>query len=793
MQIPEHVLNIIQFDALLSVFAMRMKSELGLNYLQSLQFCPGPKQLESRQTLLREWISFCDNNNIAWNNNVAPVLPMLRSAKKSGLLTGEELLKVRDFLTLEAQLKEQLTSAQRVYASFNAITRKMREFSSEISALSVIEDSGRLSDQASRKLRDVRERTGEMKRSARISGQKLLEDDKIVNMLQERALLYRDGRYLLLVRHENINRFPGIFIDRSSSGNSVYMEHNALTPLNNKISILVREENEEERRILAALTHQLIAREGAIEEAESALGEIDLLCSADEVQSKHRWNIPIIKQQVMFKLFDARHPLLGERAVPVDVSCGGEAFKQLIVTGPNTGGKTVVLKSVAVCIAAAWLGLPIPASEGSVIGAIDAIYADIGDEQSIEQNLSTFSAHLKNIINILKEADNHSLLLLDELGAGTDPREGGALGVAILDEIREANKSLVIATTHHNPIKQYALTTSGVETASMEFNPETLSPTYRLLVGIPGKSNALHIASAFGMPAQVIKKAKKALSEYEITSEEIIASIHERGRMMEVRDRELRVQEKQMEKLKTDYQQRLLEIENRRDEIYSAADNRAADIIYQAEEKSKAMIRGLEGAVKSAAHKEINTKHDEVAKLRRLIENRHKKRNERIIEAARKERELMNAPFVPREGMTVQVIDSGMVGVIESVKNDRAQLIAGPMKLNVPLEKLIPTSKKAKVAEPVIDTTRPIRHEHVPSSLMVRGMNVGEALPLVAGYLDRAMRAGHSSVIVVHGRGEGILRREIHSLCSSLKYVADYRLGDVGEGGYGVTVVTFKR
>ena len=793
MQISEHVLDVIQFNAVLSVFDSHMKSELGLNYLNTLQFCADMKQLESKQTLLREWINFCDNNNIVWANNVCPVLQMLRSAKKSGLLTGEELLKVRDFLTLEMRLREQLTTAQKKFPSFFAITRKMREFSSEISVLSVIEDSGRLSDSTSPKLRDIRERIGEMKRTARAVAQKLMEDDKILNMLQERTLAFRDGRYLLLVRHENINRFPGLFVDRSSSGNSIYMEPNALTPVNNKTVISAREENEEERRILACLTRQLLAREGAIEEAEFALGEIDLLCSADEVQKKYRWNIPMIKPQIMFKLYDARHPLLKERAVPVDVSCGGDGFKQLIITGPNTGGKTVVLKSAAVCIAAAWLGLPIPASEGSVVGAINAIYADIGDEQSIEQNLSTFSAHLKNIISILKEADRYSLLLLDELGAGTDPQEGGALGVAILDELRAVNESLVLATTHHNPIKQYALTTSDVEAASMEFNPETFTPTYRLLVGIPGKSNALHIAGAFGMPLHVIENAKKALSEREVTSEEIIAGIHERGRLLEVRERAMRAEERQMEKLRADYQQRLLEIDVRRDEIYSAADKRAADIIYEADEKSKAMIRGLEGVTKSAAHKEISVVHDEMAKLRRIIENRHKKRNERLIEAARREHALKNAPFVPREGMTVQVVDSGMVGVIEYVKNDRAQLIAGSMKLNVPLEKLIPTSKKAKIAEPVIDTTRPIRGDYVPGSLMIRGMNVGEAIPLVAGYLDRAMRAGHSSVLVVHGRGEGILRREIHSLCSSIKYVSDYRLGDAGEGGHGVTVVSFKR
>ena len=793
MRISEHVLDVIQFDAVMSVFASHMKCKLGLNYLNNLQFCTDIKQLELKQTLLREWISFCDNNNVEWNNSVGPVLQMLRSAKKSGLLAGEELLKVRDFLTLAMLLRAQLSAAQKVYVSFSTITTKMREFSSEITALSVIEDSGRLSDSASPKLRDIRESIGETKKNARTVGQRLMEDDKILNMLQERALVFRDRRYLLLVRHENINRFPGLFIDRSSSGNSVYMEPNVLTSLNNKIAILTREENEEERRILASLTRQLLARERAIEEAENALGEIDLLFSADEVQRKYRWNIPIIRPNAVFKLYDARHPLLKERATPVNVNCGGESFKQLIITGPNTGGKTVVLKSVAVCIAAAWLGLPVPASEGSVVGAISAIYADIGDEQSIEQNLSTFSAHLKNIISILKEADSNSLLLLDELGAGTDPQEGGALGVAILEEVRTSNESLVLATTHHNPIKQYALTTSGVETASMEFDTETFAPTYRLLMGIPGKSNALHIASAFGMPLRVIENAKKALSEHEVTSEEIIAGINERGRMLEIRERAMRAQEKQIEKMRTDYQQRLWEIEKRRDEIYSAADIRAADIIHEAEEKSKAMIKGLEGVVKSAAHKEISTKHDEVARLRKLIDNRHKKRNERLIEAARREQEQKNAPFVPREGMTVQVADSGLIGVIEHIKNNRAQLIAGSMKLDAPLEKLIPTLKRAKVAEPVMDTSRPIINEHVPSSLMVRGMNVGEALPLVAGYLDRAMRGGHTSVLVIHGRGEGILRKEIHSLCSSLKYVSDYRLGDAGEGGYGVTVVSFRR
>lgn len=786
MRLKEHVLKIIQFDSAISLFVENMKSGIGLNFLRDLSFCSDLKQLAARQNLLSEWSSFCDKEVIPWNNKVSCITSMIEDTKKSGMLYGEELIKVRDFLVLAMKLRSIINQSQKNYPAFSSLSRRMREFSSEIDSLKIIEDSGRLSDDASRDLRNIREKIEELRRGARRTVQRLLDDDKISSMLQERTTFFREGKILLLVRQENINRFPGTFVDRSSSGNSVYMEPHQLTSINNKISLLVRSEQDEERRILMDLTRQILLREGAIAEAESALGEIDLLCSADEVRRVHRWKIPELSNRTSFKFVNARHPLLKDRAVPVSIQCGGD-FRQLIVTGPNTGGKTVVLKTAAVCLAIAYLGLPIPAEEGSAVGNIDEIFADIGDEQSIEQNLSTFSGHLKNIIEILKSAGNNSLVLFDELGAGTDPQEGAALGIAILEEIRLVNKSLVVANTHHNPIKQYALTAKGVETASMEFDTATLSPTYRLLMGVPGRSNALHIAKIYGMNDGIIARAQEALKDREANSEELISRINERGRFLDLRERELAQKERQTEKMKNEYRDRLSEIERRRDEIFSAAEERAAKIISDADQKSKAMIRGVDGALKSAAHREIHTNHEDVEKLRRMIDNHRKKRAARAAEA------LQPPSFEPNEGMTVQVIDTGMVGVIERIKNGRARLIAGPMKLDVPVEKLGETNRKAKVAIPSIDTTVPIRVESVPSSIMVRGMNVDEALPMVAQYLDRAMRVGHTSVLVIHGRGEGILRREVHALCSSLKYVESYRLGEASEGGYGVTVVSFKR
>ncbi|MBQ6110795.1 MAG: Smr/MutS family protein, partial [Synergistaceae bacterium] len=549
------------------------------------------------------------------------------------------------------------------------------------------------------------------------------------------------------------------------------MEPKALSHINNNLIIKTKDERDEERVILLALTRNILSRENAITNAEKIIGTLDLICACDDLIRSKKCVMPELTRKKFFRLVGARHPMLKDKAVPIDISCG-EKFSELIITGSNTGGKTVTLKTAGVLISLAWLGLPIPARDGSVIGTFDEIYADIGDEQSIEQNLSTFSSHLKKIIHILKHSTESSLVLLDELGAGTDPHEGAALGVAILETLKQ-NGTITLATTHHNPIKQYALTTDGVETASMEFDIEKLQPTYRLLMGIPGRSSALLIAKRYGMPESVIKLAHGNLDSRELTAEDIMSELNERKAALDSAERDFKKTVEEAEALRDTYKARVAEIDFQRDKIMQAADRKAEKFIAKAEETSKEIIRELEETAKVSARKGYDVRRRELNKLRGIIEGRHKKRTEREIENSPK-------PFEPAPGVTAMVAGSGIVGLINEIKNGRAYMTAGPLNIDVPVSQLIATDKKAKVAMPPSDTSHLTKVDSVPPSIMVRGMLVAEAMPLVESYLDRAYRANHHIVTVIHGRGEGILRREVHALCSRLHYVKSFRLG--GEG-----------
>ena len=784
MRISENVAEILELEKNLLPFRERLRGGLGELILDSLRPAEDFNSLREREKLLREWLDLTDHNGeFAFNAGLEAVSPMFPNAKRSGILSGEELLRVRAVLNSARQIREGLAALAADYPSVDSLRRGIRDFTPEIDALNVIEDSGRLADNASHRLSIIREELENLKRNGRRIAQKLFEDPDIVNMLQERSLSWREGRFLLLVRQEYINRFPGLAVERSASGNSVYMEARALSRVNNELIVKTKDEQDEERLILLELTRSILSRENAVINAERVIGTFDLLCVCDDLIRNKHWVIPELSAEKFFRLVDARHPMLKDKAVPVSVSCG-ENFSTLVITGSNTGGKTVTLKTAGVMIAVAWLGLPLPARDGTVIGTFDEIYEDIGDEQSIEQNLSTFSAHLRKIIHILTHASDSSLVLLDELGAGTDPHEGAALGVAILQTLKEKG-CITLATTHHNPVKQYALMTEGVETASMEFDIQKLQPTYRLLMGIPGRSSALLIAKRYGMPESVLRLAQGELDSREVTAEDIMSELNERKAALDSAEREVHSAMKEAEQLKQAYQSRVKEIDTQRDKIMQAADRKAEKFIAQAEETSKEIIRSVEESARDIARKGYNVKRRELKTLRSLIDKRQKKRTEREIQNSPK-------PFEPAPGVTAMIAGSGIVGIINEIKNGRAYMTAGPMSVDVPVSQLIATDKKAQVASPVVDTTKLPRPESVPSSIMVRGMLVAEALPLVANYLDKAYRSNHSVVTVIHGRGEGILRREVHALCSRLNYVKSYRLGVEGEGGYGVTIVEFK-
>ncbi|MDR1741544.1 MAG: Smr/MutS family protein [Synergistaceae bacterium] len=773
MTVSDQVLSLLEFRRSLYPFAEAVRSGLGAAAIEALVPCDTAERLEERRKLLT---SFADRTAtlgeawMPWDSGVSPVSELMQAAHESGVMSGLELLKVRSLLKLAARVADALAEASN--RAFDPLSRRIRDFGQEVDSLSVVEDSGRLSDGASPALAEIRRTLDGLKRAGRKTAARLLEDSSVLNMLQERSLIWRDGRFLLLVRQEYVNRFPGFPIDRSASGNSIYMEPRMLAQINSRLAILTRDEQDEEHKILAALTQKILSRERAVTDAERVLGDIDLLFASCEVMRKLRWTLPELRKDACFGFVSARHPLLREHAVPIDISCGASVgakdFRTLVITGPNTGGKTVALKTAGLCAALAWSGLPVPARDGSFVGRLDAVFADIGDEQSIEQNLSTFSAHMKNIIAILKSATPRSLVLLDELGAGTDPQEGAALGVAILEALRELG-ALTVASTHHNHIKQYAMTTPSVEAASMEFDAAKLTPTYRLLMGVPGKSCALLIAERLGMPEQVLAMAGAALKERGVDAEAMIAELNERGAALLRRERELGTARAEAESARRRCEDRARELELRADKIIEEADERASAIISEAESAVRA---GKNGGKRRSVHD-----------LKKAIDARHEKRTEREAAVA----------FEPKEGMSVRVAGSGFVGVVESLKNGHAEVTSGPMRVSVPVGRLVAAGGTARPPSPrPADVAVIMKRETVPSSLMIRGMTVDEAMPLTASYIDRAFRSGHSSVMIIHGRGEGILRREVHALCARLKYVASYRLGEIGEGGYGVTVVEFK-
>jgi len=786
--VNERVRETLEIDKILEKLARQCRSPLGVRHFSGLQPASSVQQLQARQELLRVYCRMRDmEGELPWDNRVKPVLPLLEEAKASAFLTGEELVLVRNFLRLTMEVRGVVAERKERFPALEDLGRGLKDFSPELTSLAVLSDDGWLYDTASQKLAEIRKRLEHIRADIRRLGHSLLNEPSLGSMLQERVLTLREGRYVLLVRHEYVNSFPGIALERSGSGNSVYMEPTALIPHNNRTGILGDEERKEERAILTRLTQELLRRERAIVEAEEALGYADALFATAEYMRKHRWHVPDVvpSKRGHFHFCNAVHPLLGEGAVPINIH-GGERFRILVITGPNTGGKTVALKTVGVLTFLAWCGLPISTAEGAVVGDIDRILTDIGDEQSIEQNLSTFSAHMTTVIGMLEEAGPNSLVLLDELGAGTDPHEGAALGIALLQELLDRG-SLVIATTHHNPIKKFALSTPRVETASVEFDAATLSPTFRLFMGVPGRSNALYIAERLGMPSSVVQRARDVLAGGEASVEELIGELQEKQAYLERVQERIASDRREIAALREKYERKYAEVNEKRDAILAGADRRARKILSDAEESARSLLRELEHAAESSAQRVMQEKKQELDRMKGHIDAREERRLER--------QSVVGEKKVLEVGSTVQLLESKVVGIVEELERGQALVLAGGMRIRVPLKRLRLAQEQPGGSSPRVSVDVKVTppSERVSGSLMIRGMTMDEAIPMVERYLDQAYRYGYGTVSIIHGRGEGILRREVQDICKRLPYVEEQRLGGPGEGGYGVTIVTFRK
>lgn len=654
-----------------------------------------------------------------------------------------------------------------------------------------IKNSEELSDSASPKLSDIRRKMRGVSASIKDKLDSIVKSHSRAKYLQETIVTQRDGRFVVPVKSEFKSEIPGIVHDTSSSGATLFIEPMSVVEANNELRVLEASEREEIERILAELSNEVSTFATAIKDSFKCVVELNLVFAKASLAYKMRATVPAFNRDGRLLLKNARHPLIdGKKVVPISLSLGDE-YDSLIITGPNTGGKTVTLKTVGLLTVMTMCGMMIPADDGSRISFFDRILVDIGDEQSIEQSLSTFSAHMTNIIRILNIADDKSLILIDELGAGTDPVEGAALAISIIEAMR-AKGTRVMATTHYAELKAYAIQTVGVENACCEFDVATLRPTYRLLIGVPGRSNAFAISARLGMPANIVEHAKKLVSDESTMFEEVVSRLEESRRKMED-EREsaeqLRLKAQNMEK----------EAEALRDRAEKDAKHEierarmeAAELVQKTRREAQSLLDELEDLRRN---KQKLLTAEQKARLKAGIRDMEKA-SDPVHERRIDEDYVLPRPL--QVGDTVLIYDIDKIATVLDVPKNGDQILvqAGIIKTRVPLKNLRLTDQKPKEKKKAAGGHRTVtkKMDSAPArnEVDVRGMNLEEALMEVDAFIDHALMHNLNMLTIIHGKGTGILRNGIQQHLRRHKAVKSFRLGVYGEGESGVTIVELK-
>ncbi len=609
--------------------------------------------------------------------------------------------------------------------------------------------------------------------------------------LQDAIVTMRDGRYCLPVKAENKSSVPGMVHDQSSSGSTLFIEPMAVVNLNNELKELFIKEKDEINVILARLSDMVAGYAAGLETDFNVLSELDFIFAKAHLAKTYNGVAPIFNERGYINIRKGRHPLLDpKKVVPIDVYLG-ENFKQLIVTGPNTGGKTVSLKTVGLLTLMGQAGLHIPAGDRSELAIFEEVFADIGDEQSIEQSLSTFSSHMVNIVQILEKADDRSLVLFDELCAGTDPTEGAALAISILSKLHLYG-AIVMATTHYSELKVYALTTDGIENACCEFDVETLSPTYRLLIGIPGKSNAFAISSKLGLDDSIIEDAKGRLGSKDIEFEDVLSNLEASRITIEKEQLEIKQYKSEIETLKKQLENKQERLDQSREKILREANEEALRIIKEAKDLADETIRNFNKYGKGSA--DIS----QMEKERTALRNKMSEKEKKLTGIKKQEAENHQAPKKLRIGDSVKVLSMNLKGTVHTLPDAKGNLFVqmGILRSQVNIKDLIlinedtlnPTKKYGTGAGKI----KMNKSASISTEINLIGMMTDEAIAKLDKYLDDAYIAHLPSVRVVHGKGTGALRNAVHQHLKRLSYVKSYHLGEFGEGDAGVTIVEFK-
>ena len=717
-------------------------------------------------------------------------------AKKGGSLTMRQLLEVQNVLGISSEVvafmhDDALPELKYIDEMVDLIV-EFTALEKEISRCILTEDE--MADNASPKLKDIRRSIHQQNQAIKNKLSRIITSSSNKTYLQDAIVTMRDGRYVIPVKQEYRSFFPGMVHDQSKGGATLFIEPQGVVELNNKLRELEVEEQLEIARILAELSSRVAEHYREIRSNLELLTKLDFIMAKGKLSCKMHASEPKIDTDGELRLISARHPLIEyKKAVPVDIRIGGD-YRTLIITGPNTGGKTVSLKTAGLLVMMAQSGLHIPASHASTLPIFGEVFADIGDEQSIEQSLSTFSSHMKNIVSIIDKASYDSLVLVDELGAGTDPTEGAALAIAILERFYDSG-ALTMATTHYNELKKYALATSGVENAAMEFDVETLTPTYRLLIGVPGKSNAFEISKKLGLSESVIERASEHIKHGDMEFENVISSIEDDKRKAAA-DR------LDAESMRAEIEERLKKLEEKE----KAISEKRADIIAEAKREARELLRETKSAVKdvqkdlrrlqkSGAHTNLNT--GALEKSRRKINEAEDLVSEKVVKQVNSEPVSADTLKI---GDRVKLLTIGQNGTILSLPDEKGNLMIniGALKVKARLQDLMLINEgkdrkpQAKSSSKYGSLLRS-KSSSVSASINVMGKNLEDALADVEKYLDDVYMAGLDMVSIIHGRGGGILKDGIRQMLKRKKYVDSYGAASYNDGGEGVTIVRMKK
>lgn len=791
-ELLEKSLRTIELPAVLELLADKAASDGAKEAARALRPSSDPRQVKERLQETTDAKLMVETKGSPSFSGLKDVRSSLARADMGGMLNTRELLDIAGVLFCAraaasyASGRGESGSLKRLFASLMPNRFLEEKITSSITGEEEIADS------ASPELADIRRKMRAASARVRDSLQKIITSPSYAKVLQEAIITQRGGRYVVPVRAEKKGELPGLVHDVSGSGSTLFVEPMGVVKANNELRELTAREKAEIERILMELSADCAAARSNIDLDYNLLTALDLIFAKAELSYRMNAGEPLLTEgEILLK--KARHPLLPrDTAVPIDVALGGDGQDTIVITGPNTGGKTVTLKTLGLLCAMAGCGLHIPAGDGSAVPVLDAILADIGDEQSIEQSLSTFSSHMVNMVDILRECGAGSLVLLDEVGAGTDPTEGAALAIAIIEYARRVG-ALVAATTHYAELKIYATNTAGVVNASCEFDVETLRPTYRLLVGIPGKSNAFAISSRLGLPDTIIEDAKRRLSAetstFERTIERLEAQRVALEKQTDAQERAKRAAEedaRRAEQMRRELEVRLekAELKARRDAERILQEARAAaDEAWREIDRERAMQND------ELDHQQINEARAEMRRRLNEAEGRMREREEEFRPAPEKP----NRPI--RAGDTVELLASGISAeVIKVNDNGTLSLQAGIMKVTASPDevRLNETASKKKKQSAAAAAGRSLRAASCASELDIRGMMADEADLVVERYIDNAYRAKLKTVTIIHGKGTGALRAAVQNMLRRNRLVKSFRLGRYGEGETGVTVVEMK-